>query len=229
MSLQRQKGFGAIALFVAFALTQTFMQLSFAQRPFSLLATVLQQRMLARLNTTGNRPISINGMSASSGESIATNAIIETPADVAATIDLGPLGKLDLAPGTKMKLEFDENCTDPNTTPATEDPNDRRCKARATVIAGCVTAAAGKEGSRVEIATEQQGLVADSEKEKKNRRGGAVVFNVCVDPKGLLIPPSTGGGLSTVQKLAIALAGGGAFAILCGIYCGDGNPSPSTP
>jgi hypothetical protein len=229
MSIRRRKGFGAIALFLAFALAQTYIQLSFAEPGSSSAAAALPQRVLARLSTTGNRPISINGRSALGGDTVGTDAIIETPPGVAATIDLGLLGKLDLAPGTKIKLEYDENCNNPENTPSTDDPNDRRCKVKATVIAGCVTGAAGKKGSRIEIATEQQGTVADTETEKKKRKGGAGLLNVCVGPNGLLSPSSTGG-LTTGQKLTIALVGAGGFTIICVALCGGGkNPSPSTP
>jgi hypothetical protein len=227
MSIRRRKGFGAIALFLAFATAQTYIQLSFAEPGSTSWAAVLPQRVLARLNTTANRPISINGVSASSGDTVGTGATIETPPGVAATIDLGLLGKFDLAPGTKIKLEFDENCTDPEKTPSTDDPNDRRCKVKATVMAGCVSGATGKKGSRIEIADEQGNLL-DSEQEKQKKGGGGGLFNVCVGPNGFLSAPSTGGGFGTAAILSLAFAGG-SFGILCGIYCPGGNPSTSIP
>lgn len=65
------------------------------------------QQFIARLTTTGNRAISVNGASAASGASLLTGATIETPAGVGATIDLGELGVLDIAPNSELTLEFD--------------------------------------------------------------------------------------------------------------------------
>lgn len=65
------------------------------------------QQFIARLTTTGNRAISVNGASAASGATLLTGATIETPAGVGATVDLGELGSLDIAPNTELTLEFD--------------------------------------------------------------------------------------------------------------------------
>ncbi|MFN2456217.1 MAG: hypothetical protein ABR577_18605 [Pyrinomonadaceae bacterium] len=67
------------------------------------------QQFIARLTTTGNRPITINGASAVGGAAILTGATIETPDQVGATINLGSLGELDVAPNTLLTLEFDQN------------------------------------------------------------------------------------------------------------------------
>jgi hypothetical protein len=65
------------------------------------------QQFIARLTTTGNRAISVNGTSAANGATLLTGATIETPAGVGATIDLGELGVLDVAPNSELTLEFD--------------------------------------------------------------------------------------------------------------------------
>jgi hypothetical protein len=65
------------------------------------------QQFVARLRTTGNRPITVNGASAASGATLLTGVTIETPASVGATIDLGELGVLDIAPNTELTLTFD--------------------------------------------------------------------------------------------------------------------------
>lgn len=223
----RRRAFVATIL-VTFAIAQITLLPGYAETLFPALTTVLpQQQMLARVTTTGNRPISINGVSAASGDSVATNATIETPPGVAATIDLGALGKFDLPPGSKILLEFDENCKDPDKTPATDDPNDRRCKARATVIAGCVSGTAGKKGSRVEIATEQQGLIEDSESEKKKKKNGGGFITGCAG--GAVPPPAvTGGGIGTPGIIGIV---GAAIAIptIIILATGGDDPSPATP
>ena len=95
----RRKAF-AIAVLVGFVVGQITLLPGYAETLMPVLNAVLPQQMLARVTTTGNRPISINGASAASGDTVATNAIIETPPGVAATIDLGALGKFDLPPGS---------------------------------------------------------------------------------------------------------------------------------
>ncbi|HYJ87069.1 MAG TPA: hypothetical protein VEW46_13495 [Pyrinomonadaceae bacterium] len=70
---------------------------------------VLPQQFIARLTTTGNQPITVNGASAASGANLLTGAIIETPAGVGATINLGTLGELEIEPGSELTLEFDHN------------------------------------------------------------------------------------------------------------------------
>lgn len=67
------------------------------------------QQFVARLTTRGNQPITVNGASAVGGASILTGATIETPDQVGATINLGSLGELDIAPNTQLTLEFDQN------------------------------------------------------------------------------------------------------------------------
>jgi hypothetical protein len=67
------------------------------------------QQFIARLTTTGNQPITVNGASAASGANLLTGAIIETPAGVGATINLGTLGELEIEPGSELTLEFDHN------------------------------------------------------------------------------------------------------------------------
>lgn len=81
----------------------------------------LPQQIVARLVTRGGQPITVNGASTSSGASILTGATIETPDQVGATINLGSLGSLDVAPNTKLTLDFDQNGN-----------------VKVTLIAGCV-------------------------------------------------------------------------------------------
>ena len=60
------------------------------------------------MTTRNNQPISVNGLSANTGASIVTGATIETGADQSATVNLGSLGTLDIAPNTKLVLTYDD-------------------------------------------------------------------------------------------------------------------------
>jgi hypothetical protein len=70
-------------------------------------ATALaQQAASGKLTTRGNQPITVNGISASSGATILSGATVETGDGIGATIGLGPLGTVELAPNTKIQLTF---------------------------------------------------------------------------------------------------------------------------
>lgn len=215
MSTRQQKSFKALAVFLAFAVAQVFVQLSFAQAIPRSFATVLPQQFMARLTTTGNAPISVNGASASTGATLLTGALIETPPSVGATIDLGPIGTLDLAPGAKIKLEFD--CA------AGLPENSQNCKAKVTVLAGCVVAH-GKQGSNIQIDTEQQGNVGDSNKKADG------LLNFCFGPATAGAgAAATGAGIGTGAKVAIAAATIGTVGVIAWALTNGGTPSGSTP
>ena len=109
MSLRQRKAFKAIAVFLAFSFAQVYVQTSFAEPGGARAPVPMPQQFVARLTTRGNAPITVNGASASGGATILTGATIETPDQVGATINLGPLGTLDIAPNTKLTLDFDQN------------------------------------------------------------------------------------------------------------------------
>src|SRR6185503_20918725 len=95
-----RKNRGAIkilAILMAVSLSQLYVQIGMAQQ------------FIARLTTTGNRPITVNNASAASGASILTGATIETPDAVGATIDLGALGTVELQPNSSIQLDFDDS------------------------------------------------------------------------------------------------------------------------
>ncbi|HEY3041279.1 MAG TPA: hypothetical protein VGJ66_21250 [Pyrinomonadaceae bacterium] len=208
MTNQRRVGSRALAVFLAFALTQICIQLSFAA-PASAPAVVPQQ-FIARLTTTGNQPITVNSASATTGASILTGATIETPAAVSATIDLGALGTVELQPNSAIQLDFDDSGN-----------------VRVKVIRGCVVIK--KKGPGEAEAYTAEGA---SEKTNTNRKGmGFCYLNGGLNPIGQTAPAvgggGGGGGIGTEALIAI-LAGGGALAAgLIWAFHGGGNPSPS--
>src|SRR6266513_3433430 len=88
----------ATALLLIFSVAQVYVQVSFAGPNSKSVSTPGPQQFTAILTTRGNRPITINGVSAIGGATILTGAVIETPDQVGATINLGSLGGVDLAP-----------------------------------------------------------------------------------------------------------------------------------
>ncbi len=209
MTTQRRTVSSAIAVFLAIALVQVFVQLSFAAPASPSAPVVVPQQFIARLTTTGNQPITVNGASAASGASLLTGATIETPDAVSATIDLGALGTVELQPNSSIQLDFDDSGN-----------------VRVKVLRGCVVIK--KKGPGEAEAYTAEGA---SEKTNSNRKGMSFCF-----AGGSLSPLSqtaavgggtAGGGIGTAALVAI-LAGGGALAAgLIWAFHGGGNPSPS--
>ena len=206
MTKQRRNTSRATAVFLAFALVQVCIQLSFAAPATG--PAVVPQQFIARLTTTGNQPITVNGASATSGASLLTGATIETPAAVSATIDLGALGTVELQPGSSIQLDFDDNGN-----------------VRVKVLRGCVVMK--KSGNGVgEIYTAE----GASEKTNSNRKGmGFCYLNGGLNPLGQTAAAAGGGGGAGIgtEALVAILAGGGALAagLIWAFHGGGGNPS----
>jgi hypothetical protein len=212
MSTTQSKSIKAIAVLLAFAVVQVYIQLSFAQPAPKSFAALLPQQFVAQLTTSGNAAITINGTPASTGATVLNGAIVETPPGVSATIDLGPIGKIDLAPGSKIKLEYE--CT-----PNPENANEENCKAKVTVLAGCVVAT-HKKDRKIQFDTEQQEKVREG-------KGAAGAINFCLGAP-VAGASAAGTGLSLGAKIAIVAAIGGATGgIIWAVSHGGGNPSPA--
>lgn len=140
---------------LAILLTSALMLIS-AQAAWA--APIVQQN--GKLVTTGNQAISVNGNSMNGGGTILSGATLETPPGVGATINLGPLGSVDLAPGTKAILEFSSDGT-----------------IRLKIIQGCAIVNS-KKGTEGIIQTEQGAEITKNDK----AQGG--VLDVCVPPGG---------------------------------------------
>jgi hypothetical protein len=218
MSIRRQKGFGAIAVFLAFALVQVSLQLTFAAPTASTFAALPPQGILAKVTTKNGEPIFINGVSSPSGSTFGTNAIIETSDATGATLDLGILGSIDLPPKSKVKIEFECPPEKQN------DPDPDECKVKITVLAGCVVATY-KRGVHHQVDNPEKQNVAESDKEKEKKDGG--VINYCYD--GAVLGAAAAGGLSPllVGLITAALIIPPALVVI--FDDGGTNPSPTAP
>lgn len=209
MSQKRRNGPRAIAAFLLFSIVQISLQVGLAEPANNTTnVTTVPQQFVARLTTRNNQPITVNGLSANTGASILTGATIETGADQAATVNLGPLGSLDIAPNTKLVLTYDD-----------------QGNVKALLIYGCAVLTAKKK-TNGEIATEQGSLG------KTDPAAGGVLRH-CFGPGATTTPnppPSTGGGglfgLGKAATIAI-FAGIGAVALTPLAF--QDNPSGSNP
>lgn len=218
----RRNSFRIIAALVAFSMAQAYIQLSFATPDTLTSPAVPPPQLLARLTTRDNLPISLNGISASSGASVASDAIIETPVNVDAIVDLGQLGSLDIDQETKIKLEYDGNCVPGSgSASGSQEPALQRCSVKITLYAGCVTAHY-KQGAYFLAVTQQQTLIADSDKSRKQ----AGTFKVCAGNGAPAGAAAVDQGLSKITLVSIAalvIVGGGVILPIVT------NPSPSVP
>ena len=205
MNLKRRNGSRAIAALVLFSVVQISFQIGFAEPNDTTTATPVLQQVVARLTTRNNQPITVNGISAATGATILTGATIETGADQSATVNLGPLGSLDIAPNTKIVLTYDD-----------------QGNVKVVVLAGCAVLTAKKD-TKGEVATEQGTT-------EKNDPAAGGVLRLCNPPVPATTPTSgtSGGlfGLGTAATVAIFTAGG--LAALTPLFFQD-NPSGSTP
>lgn len=214
MNQKHAVGSRVIAALLLLAVLQIGLQVGFAEPNNTTNPVVVPQQVVARLTTRNNQPITVNGLSANTGASILTGATIETGADQSATVNLGSLGSLDIAPNTKLVLTYDD-----------------QGNVKAVLIYGCAILTAKKK-TQGEIATEQ-GTAA------KNDPAAGGVLNVCF-PQGAAAPTvntgvvaaTTGGGGGGLFGLGtaatIAIFGGIGAAALTPLFFQD-NPSGSNP
>ncbi len=79
---------------------------------FVVVALVLQTVVLAapatiaKLKTRNNKAVKVNGQKATTGTSLVSGSNIQTPDKVGATVDMGLLGRLDIAPNTEVSVTF---------------------------------------------------------------------------------------------------------------------------
>src|SRR6202008_2434556 len=184
MNQKRRNGSRVIAVLILFAVAQIGLQVGLAEPNATTNPTALPQQFVARVTTRNNQPITVNGISANTGASILTGATIETGADQSATVNLGPLGQLDIAPNTKLVLTYDE-----------------QGNVKVVIVYGCAILTAKKK-TKGEIATEQ-GTAGKTDP----AAGG--VLNVCF-PQGAAAPTVT----NTPPVIAATSRGhGGVFGL----------------
>src|SRR6185295_9666649 len=137
MNQKHAGGSKVIAALLLLAIVQVSLQVGLAEPNNTTNPVVVPHQVVARLTTRNNQPVTVNGLSANTGASILTGATIETGADQSATVNLGSLGSLDIAPNTKLILTYDD------------DGN-----VKVVVIIGCVVLAAKKK-TKGEVVNEQ--------------------------------------------------------------------------
>jgi len=160
------------------------------------------------LKTSGNRPITVNGAIAGSGATILSGSIIETPDQVGGTISLGSLSNLEIAPNTRISIDFDQ------------DGN-----VKVTLVRGCATVRT-KKNVLGEVDT-SQGVAGKTDPKSRS------LLNVCF-PLGAAAPTVV---IGEAAGAAAATGSGILIAIFVSVGEGTGiifalrgtNPSPTAP
>lgn len=198
MAIRQRKVLTALAAFLAFALSQVYVQ---AGLPNAATNAVEPQRVItATLRTTANKPVKINGNDAGTGMTILTNTTVETPDQVSAIIDLGDAGTVEVGPNSKIELSFDAEGN-----------------VHVKVLRGCTMARKKANGiGEADVFTDQ---VSDKTDKERHNAGG------CLLPNGQL-GSFPGGGLTGVEEVAIGagIAGGVVTGV---VLLRGGNPSPA--
>ena len=70
------------------------------------LTVAAKPAVMGRLKTRNNKPVKVNGNKAMSGTTLLSGSDIQCPDKVGATLDLGSLGRVDMAPKSDVKVSF---------------------------------------------------------------------------------------------------------------------------
>lgn len=225
MKLKQRKALTAVAALVFFSVTQIGLQIGLAEPNSTKNTPKIPQQLVARLATRNNQPITVNGQSASTGASLLSGTTIETAADQSATVNVGPLGVVDISPNTKVLVTFEQG----NLT--------------AQVIYGCVILTARKNTTG-EIMTEK-GSIGKTDP----ANGGVLEMCYTQGAAAPVVGPgvAVGAGAGAGPAGAAAAGGGGLFGIgvpatvailTAGTAAGitplffpddNSNPSPAAP
>jgi hypothetical protein len=179
-----------------------------------------RQEIQGRLTTAGDNPVTVNGNSAKTGETIFSGQQIQTPAGTGATVQLGALGSLEIAPGSNVTLTFAAGRID------------------VVVISGCVTLRAtdGTTGTvqsrgNTETTGADGGTIdtCDDAAPGGVPVGGAGTGGVGAGTAG---GAAGAGGLGTGAALGLTAAVVGAFTLIGNRLISDSDnpePVPCTP
>lgn len=107
---QMSKTVKIVAVLMTFAVSQAYVSANLVKRGIDAVngfAHAQGERISGRVITSGNRSVTVNGNSVQTGETFFSGQQITTPAATGATIQLGSLGSVDIAPGSSLTVTFE--------------------------------------------------------------------------------------------------------------------------
>jgi hypothetical protein len=75
---------------------------------FAMQLVVQAKPTMGKLKTRNNKPVTVNGHKAASGTTLMSGSTIQCPDKVGATIDLGSMGRVDIAPNSNLTVTFSQ-------------------------------------------------------------------------------------------------------------------------
>jgi len=225
MNFKYQKITAVTALILALAVGQLYIGITFAEvSSNAIVPETAPAAIMGVLSTTNNKPITVNGASATSGATIPSGVTIETPSGVGATIRLGRLGSICIAPNTKLSLEFDQQGNLVKVT-----VNEGCVILRTTKnVSGVINGAQGALGQIAAATGGSLDVCAIAGAAPAISQGAAAVAGAgasaadCGAAGAAAIPPT-----GIPPAVAAAFIGGGAAGLYL-LFRGS-NPSPSAP
>lgn len=218
-TLRSSNGFKALSVLLAFAVVQISLQLAFAAPAASSFPTVQPQGVLGRITTEGRSPVTINGNNAASGDTVAPGSVVQTPEGTKATIDLGPLGSIEMSENTRIRIDY--RCP----PEAVANPNPEACKVIVTVLAGCIVSNY-KQGTRHEIMNDKQVRIGQSDTDKEKTGGGTI--RTCFDGRPAGAAAAAAGGIGKPALIAL-LAAAAVIPPAVILAAGGDDPSGTAP
>ncbi len=207
MNPQHKKTSIAFVWLLAFAVTNFALAVSSAKSEVAP-EPLTPPPITAVLTTRGNRPITVNGAQVVSGATIVAGSVIETPDLVGGTINLGSLSNLEIAPNTKLTIDFDENGN-----------------MRVTLHRGCATVRT-KQNVLGEVDT-VQGVAGKTDPKRKGFLG--VCFPLGASAPIVTVAESAGAAAAGGGNLLGVVIGGVVAGVGVPVAFRGANPSPSGP
>ncbi|MBD0324955.1 MAG: hypothetical protein ICV68_00905 [Pyrinomonadaceae bacterium] len=219
MTSKRQKAASAIALVLIFSISQIYVQASLVGKSLAEASPAVAPARTGKLTTSGNNPINVNGNSTKPGTTILPGSQLLTPAGVGASVQIGKLGLLRMAPETTLTLNFSGSTIDVTMTSGyatlTTGPG----------VKGSITTPDGKV-ARTDSARLST-IIGQTDDDDDDDDKGGMVGSGSDEGVGVL------GGISNDSARAfglIVLGGAVAGAIILVVTNDRGdNPSPFTP
>lgn len=197
MQPRMKKAAKVFALLVAFVVLQVYVQADLlATRSNGGATATAAQPSAGRLTTRGNNPVTVNGNTAHSGDSVFSGQQIQTPDGTGASVQLPGLGKVDLAPNTGATITFGAG------------------KITVTLLSGCVVLSTNKgtagsvESGGAEIAHTDPSKNSSVDVCTSKTPGAAPIVGA-----GAAAAAGAGAAATTAAATTAALATGGLFGI----------------
>jgi hypothetical protein len=190
-----------------------------------------------RLTTRGNNPVTVNGNSARSGETIFSGQSIQTPEGVGATVNLPGIGRVDIAPNSNLTVTFESGKVNVSLSSGCAILTANRGNVGSVESGGSTQSTEGDQGGTIDVCSSTtpggapvvgQGAAAAAGAGAAGGGSSAAAGTAAATAAG------TGGGLGTGTALVLTAASVTTFALIANRVistpCRRGpNPSPGTP